>query len=116
MKVFICSITVFALICILVTINSVVLCNYAADLIEYTKNLPEEPDSDSADRLIDLWIRYEKIFNITVSHTVTDQIELVLSDIRCSTDPALYKSKCATLLILLQDMKETATFSLNRII
>ncbi len=116
MKIFISSVAVFILICVLVSVNAVTVCKYTDHLITCTKNLPASPDEGSADRLIQLWLKYESILNITISHNVTDQIELVLHDIKNADDPAIYKSKCDSLLILLRDMKDTAGLSLDRII
>ncbi len=116
MKVFICSLTTLVILGILVFFNASTVRAHADDLINETKNLPEEPDTDSSDRLIALWYEYEDFLNITVSHTVTDQIEISLYDIKNAHDAHTYNAKKDILLVLLTDMKRSASLSFDRII
>ena len=116
MKTFVISITIFIILCTFVTFNAKYVCVRADMLIEKTKNLPKEPDSALSGEIINLWFEYKEVFNITVNHTVTDQIEIVLCNLQNASDEKSLANARDTVLILLEDMKNSSSLSLDRII
>ncbi len=116
MKTFICGILTFIILTSFVTINAVTVCEHATELITALETLPSEPDNSRTEEIIDLWLEYENIFSLTVSHTITDQIEIALCNLQNSRDEYALISARDVLLVLLHDMKTSATPALSRIL
>ena len=116
MKVFICAIAVFLLLCAFVSINATIVCQRIDQLIEGAKNLPKEPDTALSDRLIGLWDEHERIISMTANHTACDRIELALYELKNASDASSYNSRRDSLLVLLKDLRDSAALSLSRII
>ncbi len=116
MKNFIISLSVFLLIGILATTNAVILNEKTTELITALEALPATPDEDKAMKIIDLWYSHEYCFNLTVSHTVTDKIEETLYCLKNAGDSRTFLTARDTLLVLLRDMKESSSISIDRIL
>ncbi|MBO5196355.1 MAG: DUF4363 family protein [Clostridia bacterium] len=116
MKNFVISLIVFLLIGILATTNAVILNDKATELITALEALPENPDGQKAKEIIDLWYSHESCFNLTVSHTVTDRIEENLYCLKNAGDSHSFLASRDVLLVLLRDMKDSSSISLDRIL
>lgn len=115
MKTFILSLSVFIIIGILATTNAVILNDKATELITALEALPETPDGQEANEIIDLWFKNERWFNLTVSHTVTDKIEENLYCLKNAGDSHSLLTSRDVLLVLMKDMKDSSSISLDRI-
>ena len=115
MRIFICSLIIFILLCTFVSINSAVYQSAAEKLLVATKNLPQEPDVRLTGDLLELWYKYEDFFNLTTNHSVTDQIELSINNLYYETDAEVYTLTKQALIVLLNDMKHSASAALDRI-
>ena len=115
MKTFILSLSVFAVISILATANAVILNDKVGEMITALEALPENPDGQKANMIIDLWYKNEEWFNLTVSHTVTDKIEENLYCLKNAPDSSSLLTTRDVLLVLLKDMKDSSSISLDRI-
>ena len=65
MKIFICSLVIFILLCAFVPINSYIYQSKATELMVAIKNLPQEPDMRLTGDILKLWYEYEDFFNLT---------------------------------------------------
>lgn len=116
MKIFVCALAVFLSLCTFVVLDARTVCTRADELIDAIENLPNEPDSALSRDIIDLWFEHEDIFNLTVNHMVTDQIEVAIYNLHNARDSYALKSAQDTLLVMLKDMKNSSSLALNRII
>jgi hypothetical protein len=116
MKNFIISLSVFLLIGILSTTNAVILDRKATEMITALEALPVTPDRNKADEIIDLWYRHEACFNLTVNHTITDRMEEFLCCLKNAEDSHSLLTARDTLIVLLRDMKDSSSVSMDRIL
>ena len=110
------SILIFLLVCALATANAVTFCERSAEIITALEELPENADGQQADHILNLWNRHKGFFNLTTSHTTTDKIEAELCILRSTVRKEDLIASRDTLIVLLKDMKEAATFSIGRIL
>ena len=78
MKIFVCSLIIFGLLCAFISIYNVIFQERADMILDAIKNLPQESDRILTGEIIDLWFKYEDYFNLTVNHNVTDQVEVTM--------------------------------------
>ena len=116
MKTFILSLAIFFAIALLATLNAVTLNDRATELITALEALPDIPDGQKANEIIDLWYKNEWCFNLTVNHTVTDKIEENLYCLKNAGDTHSLLATRDVLLVLLRDMKDSSSISLDRIL
>ena len=116
MRIFICSVSVFCILCIAVTLDSVTVCRRTDELIEYTENLPAESMEAQTDRLIDLWQEYKTFYGLTVNHADMDKIEAAIYALHYADNTDSYEAARSVLLILLRDLREFSSVSWERII
>ena len=115
MKIFVSALMIFLILCAFVIFDSVAIRSRANEIIIKTENLPIEPDKALTGDIIDLWFEYEDLFNLTVNHTVTDQIEIAIYNLHNARDKYALASARDTLLVMLKDMKNSSSLALNRI-
>lgn len=116
MKNFIISLSVFLIIGILATTNAVIFNEKTTELITALEALPAEPDKDKVQKIIELWYDHERCFNLTANHTTTDKIEEMLYCLKNAGDTHAFHTSRDTLLVLLRDMKESSSISIDRIL
>ena len=116
MKIFISSLIIFGLLCTFISINAVTFQAMVDELLDAIKNLPQEPDRILTGEIIDLWFKYEDYFNLTVNHNVTDQIEVTMFNLLYAADENNYAALRQTLTVLLTDLKNSASVTLDRIL
>ncbi len=111
MRTFILSIIVLLTVSALAITNAVIFCNKSAELITALESLPEKYNEQEIDQIIDLWLKNESFFNLTVNHNVTDKIEEALYHLKVAGD----NSTVDIILIMLDDMKRSSLLSIDRI-
>lgn len=116
MKTFVISISIFLALCTFVTLNARIVCSRTDELISKIENLPKEPNDALSGEILNLWFEHEALFNLTVNHNITDQIEISLYNLKNAHDASSLAYARDSLLVLLKDMKNSSSLSLDRII
>lgn len=117
MKAFIISLVTLIILTSAAAVNCTVIGGICDRLLELADELPALPSEDraAADRLREVFSEKEKYLTLSVNHTEIDALESLITEIKSKQETSDYIFAMEMFRIKVSELKESESFSFERI-